>query len=147
MVNYAAIIKLLPVLSIIILYHFQKKYLSMTQNKSPNVSCIYEVFKQPFPNIKLTPITTKEIKDIIKSLQWKNSQGYNEILLKILKINMPFIVSPLTHMFNKVLSSSIFPMHLTYSQISPIFKKGCMTEMWNYRPISLPTSFSKVLER
>jgi len=76
MVNYAAIIKLLPVLSIIILYHFQKKYLSMTQNKSPNVSCIYEVFKQPFPNIKLTPITTKEIKDIIKSLQSKNSQGY-----------------------------------------------------------------------
>ena len=61
-------------------------------NKSPNVSYIYEVFKQPFPNIKLTSITTKEIKDIIKSLQWKNSQGYDEIPLKILKISMPFIV-------------------------------------------------------
>jgi hypothetical protein len=53
---------------------------------------MYEVVKHPFPNIKLTPITTKEIKDIIKSLQQKNSQGYDEIPLKILKINMPFIV-------------------------------------------------------
>jgi hypothetical protein len=61
-------------------------------NKSPNVSYIYEVFIQPFPNIKLTSITTKEIKDIIKSLQWKNSQGYDEIPLRILKISMPFIV-------------------------------------------------------
>jgi dynactin complex subunit len=108
-----------------------------------------EVFKQPITNIKLTPITTKEINYIIESLQWKNSQEHNEITLKILKINMPFIVSSLalTYMFNKVLSSGIFLMHLTYSQISPIFMKGCMTEMSNYRPISLLTSFSKVLER
>ena len=105
------------------------KQINKTPNVTDSMNYVDEIFKQPFPNIKLTPITTKEIKDIIKSLQWKNSQGYNEILLKILKINMPFIVSPLTHMFNKVLSSSIFPMHLTYSQISPIFKKGCMTEM------------------
>jgi hypothetical protein len=89
-VNYAVIIKLLPVLSIIILYHFWIKYLSGTQiNKSPNV---YEVFKQPFPNVKLTLITTKEIKDISKSLHLKNYQGCDEILLKILKISMLFIV-------------------------------------------------------
>jgi hypothetical protein len=36
-------------------------------NKSPNVSYIYELFKQPFPDIKLTPITTKEIKDILNT--------------------------------------------------------------------------------
>ena len=33
-------------------------------------------------------------------------------------------------------------MHLKYSQISPIFKKGDNTEMLNYRP-----SFSKIFER
>ena len=81
MVNYAVIIKLLPILSIITSL---SKYLSKTQkpiNKIPNVtdsiSYVHEVFKQPFPNIKLTPITTKEIKDILKSLKWKNSQGFH----------------------------------------------------------------------
>jgi hypothetical protein len=43
------------------------------------MSYVDEVFKQPFTNVKLTPITTKEINYIIKSLQWKNSQRYDEI--------------------------------------------------------------------
>ena len=103
------------------------KYLSILQqtNKIPNVtdsiSYSHEVFKQPFPNTKPTPITTKEIKDIIKSLQSKNSKGYDESPLKILKISMSFIVFPLTYMCNKVLSSGIFPLCLEHSQISHIF--------------------------
>jgi hypothetical protein len=76
---------------------------------------MHEVFKQLFPNIKLTPVTTKEIKDITESLQWRNFQGYDEIPFKILKIVMPFTVSPLTYICNKILYSGIIPMHLTYS--------------------------------
>ena len=72
--------------------------------------------------------------------------AYDDIQLKIFKISMPFIVSPLTYMCNKVLSSGKFPMDLKYSQVSPIFKKVDKTEMSNYRPISSLTSFSKVFE-
>jgi hypothetical protein len=57
----------------------------------------------------MTPVTNKEIKDIIKSLKWKNSQGYDEIPQNILKISMPFILSPLTYICNKSLSLGIFP--------------------------------------
>jgi hypothetical protein len=45
----------------------------------------------------------------------------DDIPLKILKISMPFIVSPLTYMYNKVLSSGKFPMHLEYSPNKPHF--------------------------
>ena len=127
MVNYAVIIKLSPILSTFILHHFQTKYLSITKTdkQTPNItdyiSYSHDIFKQPFPDTKLTPITTKEIKDIIKSLQWKNSQGYDESPLKILKISTPFIVFPLTYMCNKVLSSGIVPMRLEHYQFSPIF--------------------------
>jgi hypothetical protein len=66
-------------------------------NTHPNVfdslNYIYEVFKYPFPNIDITPVTNKEIKDIIKSLKWKSSQGYDEIPQNILKVSMPFILS------------------------------------------------------
>jgi hypothetical protein len=43
-------------------------------------------FKRPFPNIKMTPVTNKEVKDIVKSLKWKSSYGYDEIPQRILKI-------------------------------------------------------------
>ena len=67
----------------------------------------------------------------IKSLQRKSYQGYDEIPLKTLKISMPFIVSPLTYVCNKVLSLGIYPMHLKFSQISSGFKKGDNTEISN----------------
>jgi hypothetical protein len=41
----------------------------------------------------------------------------------------------------------IFPTHLKYSTVKPLFKKGDINNMANYRPISLLTSFSKVFER
>jgi hypothetical protein len=72
--------------------------------------------------MKLTPITTKEITDIINSLTWKNSEGYDESPLKILKVSIPFIVSPLTYM-------CMSPMHLEHYQISPIFKTGNKTNV------------------
>ena len=124
-----------------------QKQINKTPNVTDSISHIHVVFKQPFLNIKLTPLTTKEIKDIIKSLEWKNSQWYDEIPLKILKTSMSFIVSSLTYMCNKVLPSGIFPVHLKYSQIGPIFKLGDKSEISNYRPLSLLISFSKIFKR
>ena len=80
---------------------------SMTTNSALNY--LYHVFTRPFPHIKLTPVSTKEISKIIKSLKWKNSHGYDEIPTKILKISLPFIISPLTYICNKSLSNGIFP--------------------------------------
>jgi hypothetical protein len=96
--------------------------------------------------MQLAPVTTKEISEIIKYLKWKNSHGYDKVPMRILKISLPFIISPLTYICNKSLSTGLFPTHLKYSEINPIFKKGSKTEMSNYRPISLLTSFSKVFE-
>jgi len=66
---------------------------------------------------------------------------------EIVKIRLPFIISPLTYICNRMLSTGTFPTRLKFSQINPIFKKGNKTEISNYRPISLLTSFSKVFEK
>ena len=60
---------------------------------------------------------------------------------------MPFIISPLTYLSNKSISKGSFPTRLKYSQITPIYKKGNNTQLNNYRPISVLTSFSKIFEK
>jgi hypothetical protein len=67
--------------------------------------------------------------------------------MKILKLSMPFIVSSRIYICNRFLSTGIFPSCLKYSQIHPIYKKGERSEISNYRPISVLTSFSKIFER
>jgi len=62
----------------------------------------------------------------------KTSRGYDEISDKILRASTPFILSPLTYIFNNVLSSGIFPDRLKYLEIDPLFKKGKKTEIANY---------------
>jgi Notch-like protein len=108
---------------------------------------LYSVFNKPFPHLNIAPVNAKEIKDIIRTLKWKNSYGYDEIPLKVLKISTPYIISPLIYLCNKSMTTGIFPTRLKYSQIVQIYKKGDKHELTNYRPISLLTSFSKIFEK
>jgi hypothetical protein len=75
--------------------------------------------------------------------------GMMEYLIKskILKASAPFIITPLTYIFNKVLLTGVFPDRLKYSEVQPLFKKGEKNEITNYRPISLLPSFSKIIEK
>ena len=100
-----------------------------------------------FSQIHMAPVTGNEIKNIIKSLKMKSSSGYDEVPLKILKISLPYIISPLVHLCNRSVLSGIFPSWLKYAQIVPIFKKGDKEQPTSYRPISLLTSFSKIFEK
>ena len=108
---------------------------------------ICDNFKHCYSQIKLNNTTTHEINKIINSLKNKASHGYDEISDKILKASAPFILSPLTYIFNKVLSSGTFPEWLKYSEVQPLFKKGKKTEIANYWPISLLPSFSKIIRK
>jgi hypothetical protein len=90
---------------------------------------------------------TKETENIIKSLKSKNSRGYDEISVKILKVSSPFITAPLNYICNRSILSGSFPTHFKYSVVKPLFKKGDKKDIKNYRPISLLTSFSKIFEK
>jgi Notch-like protein len=101
----------------------------------------------PFPNIIFDRTTTKEIEKIIKPLKSKDSYGYDEIPIKIVKISSPFISASLNSICNRSILSGSFPTHLKYSVIKQILKKGDTKAIKNYRPISLLTSFSKIFEK
>jgi len=116
-------------------------------NKKDPLSYLYSAFQQSFASIKLKNTTTGEIEKIIKKLKHKNSCGYDKVTTKILKTVSPFIVSPLTHICNRMLTTGTFPDRLKYSEIKPVYKKGDKTQITNYRPISLLPVFSKIFEK
>jgi hypothetical protein len=99
------------------------------------------------PKLSWYYASSYELEKIIKSLNTKKTSGYDEISTQILKLSAPYILAPLTYICNAILNSGIFPDRLKYAIVTPIFKNGDDQERTNYRPISLLTSFSKVVEK
>ena len=98
-------------------------------------------------SIFLQPIIYTEIEDIISSLQNGKSTGPFSIPIKVLKLLNPYISKQLAYIFNQSICSGIFPDRLKYAKVIPIHKKGPPTNPSNYRPISLLSVFSKILEK
>jgi hypothetical protein len=76
-----------------------------------------------------------EIEKIINSLKCKNSYGYDEISSRILKASTHYVLSPLTYIFNKILSTGIFPDRLKVLEVKSLYKKGDKTGFSNCRPV------------
>jgi len=115
--------------------------------KDNPINYLYKYYNKPFPMIQWQYVSTYEIKNIIKSLKSKNTCGYDEISNRVMKLSSPFITSTLTYICNAVLKSGVFPDRLKYAIVKPIYKKGSKTDISNYRPISILTSFSKIFEK
>jgi hypothetical protein len=83
---------------------FNNYFLSITGkihnafNKNNNfLDYVHLTCNKPYPNIKCQYTSTKEPERIISSLKSKNSHGYDEIAVNLLKSVSPYISSPLCH--------------------------------------------------
>jgi hypothetical protein len=92
------------------------------------------------------PVTERQAKSIIKSLKSRNSYGYDGISPKVLKLCGALLSKPLAYICNKSIATGTFPECHKYPTVVPLHKRGDISDMANYRPISLLTTFSKVLE-
>ena len=93
-----------------------------------------------------TEIQEQSISQINHNFQNKNSHGFDGIFSKLLKLIEPEIIKPLTLLINQMLNTGQFPDKLKVAKVIPIFKND-PTLFTNYRPISLLSVISKVLER
>ena len=101
----------------------------------------------PPPNLILDNISQHQIVDIISAMDSKSSTDANGISTKILKHIKYQIARPLAHLFTLSVTTGVFPDKLKISKTIPIFKAGDHACCDNYRPISLLSSISKILEK
>ena len=73
------------------------------------------------------------------------SPGYDNS--KIIKLSAGEITKPLTHIFNLTFVNGIIPENLKLAIVTPIFKADENNKFKNYRPISVLSCFSKLLEK
>lgn len=94
-----------------------------------------------------SPTNEFEIIKIINSLKTHSASGFDNVSNSLIKQAQHIFASPLTHLFNLSLSTGTVPDCLKIANITPVFKAGDPYDVTNYRPISLLTSFSKILEK
>ncbi len=81
------------------------------------------------------------------SLDTSKASGPDGISAKMLNGTASSITPSLTRLFNMSIESGIFPAKWKLSSVVPIPKGSDHTSPSNYRPISLPSVASKMLER
>lgn len=95
----------------------------------------------------LEPFTAEEIKQVILNLKNKKSTGYDEVPVILLKKCCCELSEIIAVIINKSLEFGEFPSRLKISVVTPIFKKDNPLLIENYRPISLLSIFSKIIEK
>lgn len=119
-------------------------------NLKPNKAEALRFSKNYVNNIEksmfLGPVDTHEILSVIKKIKNKKSSGWDEIPMFLIKRVGETLAPHLAYIFNHCLTFGIFPDLLKYSVIKPIPKNNTKT-LDNFRPISLLSVFSNMLER
>jgi hypothetical protein len=99
------------------------------------------------PQLEFGAISPAVIVTTIKSFISKTSTDIDGISTKLLKSIAVEISQPLAHIFNISINTGTFPNKFKVSRTVPIFKSGNSELCDNYRPISLLSSLSKILEK
>ena len=92
-------------------------------------------------------VTEQEVIDMLCTLNANKAVGPDIISNRMLVSVKEEISKPLCSLFNKSLREKVFPSDWKIAHVIPLFKNGDKSLPSNYRPISLLSCVSKVLEK
>ena len=99
-------------------------------------------------DLRQIQVTEQQVLKALNSLDAHKSTGPDEIPAKLLKLTAILIYEPLTKLFNKSLKHGQFPEIRKKAVVTPVFKnQGSPSDFRQYRPISLLSCLSKILEK
>ena len=106
-----------------------------------------EKIERKFQEFNFRPFTSREIYEVIDNLDNKKAPGPGYINAWALKSGKYAFGTHLQIIFNDCIQEKVFSTILKDAHITPIFKKGDVSVLTNYRPISVTPTFAKVFER
>ena len=124
----------------IFLSQFSSVFSKLDPSEMPDVSLYIE---ESLTNIK---IDQKGTEKLLRNLNISKASGPDNIPNILLKECAAELSPVVTHLFQKSIDSGTLPQDWTSANIAPIYKKGDRHKAENYRPVSLTSVLSKVLE-
>jgi hypothetical protein len=115
-------------------------------NKDEDINTIPSKGTSPtntMPNITIGP---PGVAKLLKNLKQHKATGPDEIPAMILKTAANELAPALSIFFQASVSQGVLPADWRKATVVPIFKKGDKSKASNYRPVSLTSICSKVLE-
>ena len=98
-------------------------------------------------SFSLQETTSEDICNLIRRMPTNKASGIDGISARLLKEAAPTVSRTLADIINMSLTKGIFPSDWKQANITPIHKEGSKTDPNNYRPISILSTVSKIIEK
>ena len=116
-------------------------------NSSWSIKSYLEALQKNTSNLYFYPCTVREVCSFVVQLPAKRSSGSDNVSNILLKELIPYLCEPLCIIINSSLESGVFPDLMKLAEVVPLYKGKARDQETNYRPISLLTTMSKVMEK
>lgn len=94
-----------------------------------------------------TKVSVETVAEMLAELNVTKATGLDNIPARFLRDGVQEIASCVTHLINISLEQGIVPQATKHAKVIPLYKKGATTDPGNYRPVSILSVTSKILER
>ena len=112
-----------------------------------SIAKLKDIMKNKTCKLKLSHINVDKVRKILKNLSSSRSTGIDELDNFSVKIAADHIAQPIHHIVCLSINQNKFPDGWKFSKVLPLHKKEEKLERKNYRPVSILSPLSKVLEK
>ena len=131
--------------------YFSSVAQSLKSKAFPLINCVWKYTKKcenrSSTFFQFRQVSVQEVNRHLKNLKRNKAVGLDNLPPGYLKDTANVIAGPLTHVINLSLNSGIIPNDFKMGRVMPIFKSGSVSNIDNYRPISILPILSKILEK
>ena len=114
---------------------------------STNIPIVCAATESDLPPLSLLEVSEHEVCRVVKSINISKSSGLDNINSLVIKEAFTFLKPEITYMYNLSIRTAKFPDTWKRALVVPIPKKGNLTKVQNYRPISLLPLPGKIMEK
>ena len=127
---------------------FNQYFASMNDVKGSDDKVPGPIMVNPMaPGLKEMTFSSEDLKKAIRSMRTDSATGFDGVSYHALKMTSDSIAPYLTKLMNACMNAGIMPSSWKRANVSPIHQKGSISDKTNYRPISLLSCTSKLMER